>query len=171
MEICIDNIVYPYNNHEVFPLIFIHVLFHMFQGVCYAWASYIISHMYHDLHNFVMLQKSGKIVAYSLLLHCWAYEHICVCRPREFPAPRILANHPTWFTWDRINKIIRLHKNVEAYRKFVYIILFGLNLDYFLITFHVLNLQVMWYIDPMRPFQIDQTCQEGNQVGKEPHAT
>lgn len=50
----------------------------MTQGHQYAWSPYIIAKIYHDLYNFMMVEKSGNRVAHSFVLQCWAYEHIAV---------------------------------------------------------------------------------------------
>lgn len=53
---------------NTFPLILVHVVYQMIQGVRYVWATYIISHMYHDFHNFIIVQKSRKRIAYPFVL-------------------------------------------------------------------------------------------------------
>jgi len=81
MVICIDNIMYPNKNHDLFPLGLVHIMYQMTKGIRYDWEFYIISQMYHDLHNFLMTQKSGRWITHSSLLQCWAYENILIIHP------------------------------------------------------------------------------------------
>jgi len=97
MGTCINSTIYPNKNQDVFPLGLVHVVYQMMQGNWYAWAPYIIAQIYNDLHNFVIMKKSGKRVAHSFVLQFWAYEHIIMVQPRELPVHTIPPDHPIWY--------------------------------------------------------------------------
>jgi len=64
----------------------------------------------------MMVQKSGKRVAHSFVLQCWAYEHISIVRSKKLPIHSVHPDHPIWYWWTKHGKITWVHKTMEAYR-------------------------------------------------------
>lgn len=50
------------------------------QGTWYSWGSYMLAHLYHDLHRVVYLGATNLSTRVTLL-QIWAWEHMAVTCP------------------------------------------------------------------------------------------
>lgn len=79
--VLIDTILYSNRDYECFHIGFIPIV----QGIClheerYTWATCILAMLYRDLHRFISMQKGGRIIAHSFMLHAWVYDNIMIMR-------------------------------------------------------------------------------------------
>lgn len=72
-----------------------------------GWGSFLLAHMYHEMHEIVY--REGKSMAVGVLvLQIWAWEHILVCRPivddsREAHQP-IVCRYSRYITQHHLDK-------------------------------------------------------------------
>jgi len=58
----------------------------------------ILAQLYHDLHGFVEVARGGRIVAHSMILQVWAFDHITISRLASLSLYHI-DEVPTWQWW------------------------------------------------------------------------
>jgi len=58
----------------------------------------ILAQLYHDLHGFVEVARGGRIVAHSMILQVWDFDHIAISRPASLPLDHT-DEVSTWQWW------------------------------------------------------------------------
>jgi len=98
VAIFIDIVMCSNKNHECFHNGYRAIM----QGIClhrerYTWDHCILAMMYRDLHSFISMNKGGRTVVHSFILHAWVYEHINIAR--MYLIDITWADMPHWFLW------------------------------------------------------------------------
>ena len=77
----LDAIIYPDKSSETFLVGMVSIIQDMvLHRQRYAWCSMILAQLYHDLHSFMEVARGGRIVAHSMILQVWAFNHIAISR-------------------------------------------------------------------------------------------